>query len=740
MARFRFEPGTTYRQAGATHSIVASISLQGASSWLVKRLDDGSALVVARTELERLYVAGEVERHGDDAVHDAPAGSRVPRGQRRHEELSEADLKRRTCRRKFLEIVETQVSRGSKTVAFSDALAGGPKTLLEAAIKVCAPKAGLETPPSVATYYRWRAVFDPEDSSALVGKFSSRGNRLQVDSMVREAVMAALRRMLDKAIDERGAGRLTTIGGAELASQAQSAVDVLNATRSGENFKVPCQATLYNWWNTLPAILRDTVKFGHVEARKRYRTIKGHEHPLIAMDEAEYDETLLPFFFYDERLGIPLGRATLSWFLCPVSHSVLGWYNGFEGAGDLVMTSAARHMCLPKAYVADEYPSLKNAMIQHGIPRMIRIDNSKPAWGRTAKMLCEVLDTDWDWCPSRTPYFKPIVEGMFKKLNDQLLQKLPGFVLPATKIYGDDYDPTENAILGIRHFQMIFAAWLVDYYHPRRQARLGASPNEVFARGIAQVPAGLMDSARDLRSAFAIVRDGRLNRLDHKGVVFEGLQYRGDALQALRNELGGVLKVRIKVDPSDLRSIYVWHPMQRSWLEAAAARLDYAKGRTLHQHLIIRKYEREKFGTDGERAFEAERELAALISTVVDDAQSMRRNALAARYMGIGTDVIFSNLDHDGKLQPLTGPFAGQRLNPMACMQPPVVLEQPGPTSPPMEPPSVVGDRAAGVEAEVVSAPCPLPAAALQRARKTFKADLSLSKGLKSENKRNQHG
>jgi hypothetical protein len=293
---------------------------------------------------------------------------------------------------------------------------------------------------------------------------------------------------------------------------------------------------------------------------------------------------------------------------------------------------------------------------------MIRIDNSKTAWGATAKELCHVLDTNWDWCPARTPYFKPIVEGMFDILNDQLLQRLPGYALPPGQAYGDDYDPTKNALLGIRHFQLIFHAWLIDCYHPNKQRRLGASPNEKFAQGIAQIPAGLLDRASDLRSAFGIVREGRL---DHRGVVYENLAFRGPALQALRNELGDVQKVVVKVDPSDLRSVYVRHPKQRLWIEVPAVRQAYANGRTLHQHLIIRKYEREHYGTDGERALEAERALASLISSVVDDAQNIRRNSLIARFVGIGTNNIFSSLDHNGNLHALTGPFSGQRLNPM---------------------------------------------------------------------------
>jgi len=36
---------------------------------------------------------------------------------------------------------------------------------------------------------------------------------------------------------------------------------------------------------------------------------------------------------------------------------------------------------------------------------------------------------DWDFTPVRQPYLKPIVEGMFKILNTDLLREIPGFVL-----------------------------------------------------------------------------------------------------------------------------------------------------------------------------------------------------------------------------------------------------------------------------------------------------------------------
>ncbi len=732
MARFRLEAGAQYELKGRVHRLITHVVIGNVSSWLVMSLTDGATVTESAVTLEQLYATGDLVRHDDGGRSGIRGPAAGPRKRPEGSSLSEADTVRRSTRKKFLQSVELHSGGNCSGSSFAGRRPPASTLVLKAALEACWQPAGLAKKPSLATYYRWRHRCDPEDSIGLVGNFADRGNRQQVEPIIREGIMSAYRRMLDNALGERAAGRLTLITGRDLVRVAAEAVAVLGRLHSRADLRIPCKATLYEWWKEFPAFERDTLKHGPVKARMLYRTIVGHNRPKIALDECEYDETLLPFFFYDDERRIPLGRATLCWFLDVATHSVVGFYIGFEPPGDLTMMSAMRHACTPKAYTRDEYPDLKSAYGQHGIPRSIRIDNSKQAWGKTAEQICSALDIDWDWCPSRTPYFKPVVEGMFKMLNDQLLQQLPGFVLPRDGAYGDAYDPAKNAVIEFRLFLKIFHVWLIDVYHTARQPRLGGSPNERWAEGVAVIPVGLVDRASDLRSLFGIERDARL---DHKGVVYEGLYFRSEALQQIRLDFGHTQKVRVKIDPSNLRSVHVRHPRTGAWIEADAERKAYAAGLALVQHQRIREYERQKFGTDGERALEAQKALAAVIEDVAGGAQSIRRNTLAARFLGVGTNNIFGSLDHDGQLGLLTGPFTGQRLNPTAdtVLVTPAASAQRGTSSKSLEPPAVIIAPQQAVQMGTPSndenpapePPVPLPS---RPARRTFVADRSLSR------------
>ena len=457
-----------------------------------------------------------------------------------------------------------------------------------------------------------------------------------------------------------------------------------------------------------------------------FRYVKGHDEPEGALDHVEYDECDAPFYFFDENTGDPLGRGTLCWFLDVYSHSVVGFYVGFEPAGDLTMMSAAKHACLPKTYVKSEYPGIANDYIQHGVFKMIRIDNSKQGWGRSAAALAKALDCDWDWCPSRTPYFKAIVEGLFRILNKSLLENLPGFVLPK-ELGRSDYDPAVDGCIGFRRFLHIFHKWLIDIYHPGFQTFLGTSPNGKWQTGTEQVSPGLLDASSDTKTLFGIEREGRL---DHRGVVYENLRYR-DGLQPLRLMSGDVLKVRVKVDPSDLAYVHVWDTRNEVWLPARSDRPDYATGMSLHRHQIhmtqaLVRYKR----SDVEACARARDDIRQLITQSLGQYDSVRLNSALARYEGVGTDNVFANLGHDGKLGALTGPFAGQTLGPRisAPNNGSSTTENLGREIGPSHGESRAGEQPPGAQVPNEpprDVPPPLPP---RRPRKTLTGDLSLAR------------
>jgi Mu transposase, C-terminal len=76
----------------------------------------------------------------------------------------------------------------------------------------------------------------------------------------------------------------------------------------------------------------------------------------------------------------------------------------------------------------------------------------------------------------------------------------------------------------------------------------------------------------------------------HYGIELAGLKYNGDELGALRRRLGTGAKVELTFDPGDLGHINVLDPKDGTYVRVSALDHDYAKGLSLWQHRVIRRY------------------------------------------------------------------------------------------------------------------------------------------------------
>lgn len=359
-----------------------------------------------------------------------------------------------------------------------------------------------------------------------------------------------------------------------------------------------------------------------------------------------------------------------------------GFYVGFEPPSDLSMVSALRHACLPKTYVADEYPDIEGEYLGRGVYRQLTFDNELAAHGNTIQGIADELSFGYQFTPVRTPWFKSRVEAAFKAVNDIFLREMPGFVL-GRGLARYDYDPARHGCVGLRHFLYLFHKWLIDVYC--QHARPGeASPAERWAQGTSFWEPELVARSKDLDLLFGVTRTGTL---DHRGVVFETLRYYSEDLHRMRLRRGHHQSVKVKIDPSNLGAVHIWEPVDKCWVRAEAVDPGYAKGMSLHRHKLNRKHAVQTYPeAEAENFRRAEIELQEMIAEALPMALSIRSNSLIARALGIGTQHVFNNLDADGRLGPLTGPFEGARLNPLARAQSDAGRREP-PTPPLPEPP-----------------------------------------------------
>lgn len=648
MSRFRYEINAHVLIRDEMHRFIEKSE---AGIWYLKNLSNNSVVGRSTEELNALYMAGDLIGSVDQNRSALLNGNERPRVRPAVSDLPEKAQFRIETRRAILEAVARKTLRG--TLNTKIAKNGDETTLLKESIDSVCSSLGVKRI-STRTYYRWLATFmERGDSLSLQGKFSSSRNP-KLHPRARQIVLEEMNLALEEAADKRTSDRPSCAPMRTIRLRIAERIKIENAREVQERLAEPSRATCYKLWRTFPAYDRDIATFGKTRARAMYRASHGHEPKEACLDVVEYDETRLHLFLYDEYLKIPLGRPWLSWLIDVYSRMPLGFYVGYEPPSDLVLSSALRHACLPKTYVAEEYPSIKNRYLAMGIPNQIVFDNGLPQHGHSIRDITLALNCDIDYAPSRTPWFKATVEGMFKNLNTLLLREMPGFVI--SHIDGFDYDPKHNACLGLGQFLTILHHWLIDIYCQRPWGTQNLSPARRWEEGTSTWQPDLLSSASDLDVIFGIVRQGTL---DHRGVVFEGVRYFSDDLQRLRYQCGSNTKVRIKVNPSNLGKVYVWLNSDQAWLPVAAVpqMRHIAEKRSLHTIRIIRKFARENFNrTDADALHEAEWNLQRLISETVTDGASVRLNSLAARFFNYGTQSIFGSQATESGLGHLDGP------------------------------------------------------------------------------------
>lgn len=562
---------------------------------------------------------------------------------------------------------------------------------------------GLPQPVSVATFYRWKGKAEQLGAAGLIkARRKRRGRQVQGAAICRQVMLEAL--VAAKQNRRVGIAPVATLKSMRLRAARLIAEENARRAALGDRTicKVPSPSTFNRMWNDLPAEDRAVARVGKVEAARLFRGGSGAQRPAACLDRVEYDETQVPIFVFDEHLGVPLGRPWLAWYVDVYSAAPIGFYLGFENPSDLTIASALRHCCLPKAYVAREYPTIENTSLPAGVPRHVVFDNGLAQWGATIEQLAFDLDMSISYTRPRTPWFKGRVEGMFETLNRTLLRELPGFVLAKDM---HEYDPQKHGCIGLRHFLYVLHAWLADVYLQEPQGILMQSPARLWEEGTSQHPPSFVPRSQDLDLLFGIKRPGRL---DHRGVRYANLYFHSPELHDLRRRYGDRLAVEVKVDPSNLAAVHVRAPKADSgWVRAEAALFDYARNLSLHRHQLNLKNAREHFGEVSAASLQrAQQRLHELIADALPAALSIRSSSLIARTLGIGTQHIVNNIGHDGHLTSLTGPFAGERLNPWAD-------SEVGTTRPPAGPPR-------GEEPDLQAGP------ARVRPRRTFAGDHSL--------------
>jgi putative transposase len=302
------------------------------------------------------------------------------------------------------------------------------------------------------------------------------------------------------------------------------------------------------------------------------------EKPTMILERVEIDHTLLNIHVVNEFNGKPIGRPNLTLIIDYFSSMILGYLISFEppgyvSAGIAMKNAMLRKVNLPPGF---EWPA-------HGKPMLLVADNGAEFWGTDFDMLCQSVGITVQYAPVRRPNYKAKVERTFRTIDSEVIDILPGRVLPPEKRTAE-YNPESDACLTLRELDACIQNWIVNVYHrtPRGDSRY--TPLEKWMQSESYLPIPMED---EIELSIHLLPFKR-RVLDRAGIQLEKLTYKSLLLTDLYRREGSI-NVEIKYNPFDLGRVYVLDERNRKYIPVQCKNFEYANGLSLYMHKLIRK-------------------------------------------------------------------------------------------------------------------------------------------------------
>lgn len=209
------------------------------------------------------------------------------------------------------------------------------------------------------------------------------------------------------------------------------------------------------------------------------------------------------------------------------------------------------------------------------------------------------------------PWYKGTLERFQGTMNHDLMQGKPGTTF-SNIFERDDYDPNQHAVVMLSTFRELLHKWIIDVYLQTPHRGIVDTPAHRWHSERRDLPPPLPPSAAELDTVLGMTVQ---RVVFHYGIELEGLKYNGPELGELRRRIGTVAKVELTFDPGNLGHINVLDPHKGTYFFVPAVDQAYAKGLSLWQNRVIRRYSRRelKGRTDPVALAEAKAAIRALV-------------------------------------------------------------------------------------------------------------------------------
>ena len=562
MATACFEQGAIVQIEGIEHRLSRKIE----DCWQLEQSKTGRIVEYEQQDLLRMIVERKLTFRGS-----------VPVSRCGHAncDLSTADLEMAKLRRSYvLAVMNLPNSRNRLEKAIHDAWR-----------RVKAPQRA----PGWITVYRWKCRFlrANGDVRALVDDTRSKGNQ-------QSRYLASVIELCEQSISTKYLNRTRN-------SIQQTLEDALYRVKKENELRPACDALplptrrlITRMIASIPAFDKHSARYGHDSAVKEFRGVKGHTVARAPLERAEIDHTLLDLMVVDDQTGLPLGRPSVTACIDCYTRCILGIYIGFNPPSYQSVAACLKDCFLPKVNLKRDYPGIVNEWPAYGVMHNIVVDGGLEFYSASLEQVCLSLNINWIAAPRRTAWFKGKIERFLGTMNRAVAHGVPGTTFSNIFEKGD-YNPAKHAVITLSTLRKVVRMWIADVYHQQVHRSLQTTPSKMWTSSIRPEDIRLPDETTQLDVVMGRVES---RSLTHKGIEFEGLFYNSPELTELRRKEGANLKVEIRVNESDIGSIYVLSPKTSKAYYVQALDPDYAGGISLWQHKVIKNYQRQHSDTD----------------------------------------------------------------------------------------------------------------------------------------------
>jgi putative transposase len=461
-------------------------------------------------------------------------------------------------------------------------------------------------PPSIRTicrdYRKWLSA--GRDIRAIVFRYSDRGKhgtrmlpeaKAISDQVVDELYMTAERKRVP-----------------EVHLEIVRRLEETNEFRYGtDRLEIPSRRTIYREIARRSPYEVMVARYGKRRAEMAFRVSGIGPHTSRSLERVVMDHTPSDLIVVDDDSMLPLGRPTITTALDEYTRCPMGFYAGFEPPSCLAVMRCLKNAILPKTYVQREFPSIRNQWECYGVPELIVVDNPPEFHSSHFERACLEIGADIQYAKVLVPWYKGTLERFQGTMNHDLMQGKPGTTF-SNILERDDYDPNQNAAVMLSTFRELLHKWIIDVYLQTPHRGILDTPAHRWHSERRDLPPPLPPSAAELDTVLGMTVQ---RVVFHYGIELEGLKYNGSELGELRRRIGTAAKVELTFDPGDLGHINVLDPQKGTYFLVPAVDQAYAKGLSLWQNRVIRRYSRHelKGRTDPVALAEAKAAIRALV-------------------------------------------------------------------------------------------------------------------------------